>query len=77
MMSLMSFLSFQDVVRQRAEKVQAMIDAVEGKIRDLLAKFNLKIAEPEEDEEVAAAQEAASDPFQEVVDQTSIDDLFD
>ena len=45
LMSLMSHLSFQDVVRQRAEKVQEMINAVEKKILGLVVKFKVKVNE--------------------------------
>lgn len=77
LMSLMSFLSFQDVVRQRAEKVQVMIDSVEEKVRELLSKFHLEVPEAvveEESTEDLSAQ--AADPSQQVVDQNSVDDLF-
>lgn len=77
LMSLMSFLSFQDVVRQRAEKIQVMIDSVEEKVRKLLSKFNLKVPElvvEEESAEDFGAQ--VVDHSQEVVDQNSVDDFF-
>ncbi len=75
LMGLMSFLSFQDVVRQRAEKVQAMIDMVDEKIRELLAKFHVQPIElPEEDEKAPGEVSLASSV--EEVDQSSIDDLF-
>lgn len=45
LMSLMSYLSFQDVIRQRAEKVQEMIEGVEKKILELLVKFKVKVNE--------------------------------
>lgn len=76
-MSLMSCLSFQDVVRQRAEKIQVMIDSVEEKVRKLLSKFNLKVSElvvEEESAEDFGAQ--VVDHSQEVVDQNSVDDFF-
>jgi methyl-accepting chemotaxis protein len=76
LMSLMSFLSFQDVVRQHAEKVQAMIDAVEEKIRELLAKFKLKAHEPDEGDDSMNAQSEEVPVSQDVVDQSLIDDLF-
>lgn len=77
LMSLMSCLSFQDVVRQRAEKIQVMIDSVEEKVRKLLSKFNLKVPElvvEEESAEDFGAQ--VVDHSQEVVDQNSVDDFF-
>jgi methyl-accepting chemotaxis protein len=45
LMSLLSYLSFQDVLRQRAEKVQENIDVVEKKILELLVKFKVKVNE--------------------------------
>lgn len=75
LMSLMSFLSFQDVVRQRAAKVQAMIDVVDEKIRDLLVKFKVRIDAPVDEDSLREPGEVgltASD----AVDQSSIDDLF-
>jgi len=41
LMALMGQLSFQDVIRQRAEGVQEMIEAVEKKIVELLIKFKV------------------------------------
>ena len=73
LMKLMSYLSFQDVVRQRAEKVQVMIDEVEGKIGEMLSKFGVS-AEPvsiAQEEQDAAQADAAQD-----VDQALIDDYF-
>jgi methyl-accepting chemotaxis protein len=75
LMSVMSFLSFQDVVRQRAEKVQIMIDSVDEKIRELLAKFHVPVGEEEEEEKTPGEVSLASEQGE--VDQTSIDDLFD
>lgn len=77
LMSLMSYLSFQDVVRQQAEKIQAMIDVVEEKIRELLEKFKLQAPEPAGDEgtwEIPGRK--AGDPSLDVIDQTLIDELF-
>jgi methyl-accepting chemotaxis protein len=76
LMSLMSFLSFQDVVRQRAEKVQGMIDMVDEKIRELLLKFNVQVEAPLEEGE-GAPGEVGLAPAACEVDQASIDDLFD
>jgi methyl-accepting chemotaxis protein len=75
LMSLMSFLSFQDVVRQRAEKVQAMIDMVDEKIQELLTRFHVKTVEAP-DEEGKAPGEVSLASSTEEVDQSSIDDLF-
>ena len=46
LMGLIGYLSFQDVVRQQAEKVQEMIGTVEKKILELLVKFKVKAHEP-------------------------------
>jgi len=78
LMSVMSFLSFQDVVRQRAEKVQIMIDSVDEKIRELLTKFNVSVTATVEDEETGKAPgEVGPISAHDEVDQTSIDDLFE
>ncbi len=78
LMSVMSFLSFQDVVRQRAEKVQIMIDSVDEKIRELLTRFNVSVtAGVEDDETEKAPGEVGLVSAQDEVDQTSIDDLFE
>jgi methyl-accepting chemotaxis protein len=75
LMRLMSFLSFQDVVRQRAEKIQAMIDMVDEKIRELLTKFNVHAIEISEEDEKAPGEVSLASSVEEV-DQSSIDDLF-
>ena len=41
LLSLMSYLTFQDVLRQRLEKLQGMIESLETKTFDLVAKFNV------------------------------------
>lgn len=74
--SLMSFLSFQDVVRQRAEQVQEIIEIVDEKIRDLLARFKVPLETPAE-EKAKAAPGYAGLTASDAVDQSSIDDLFD
>ena len=72
LMKLMGYLSFQDVVRQRAEKVQTMIDEVEEKIGGMLLKFGITIDAPTDAElRDNAPAEAVED-----VDQDSIDDFF-
>lgn len=76
LMNVMSFLSFQDVVRQRAEKVQMMIDSVDEKIRELLAKFKVQAISADEKEEKTPGEVGLASA-QDEVDQTSIDDLFE
>jgi len=42
LMSLIGYLSFQDVLRQRVEKVQALIENLEKKTLELVVKFKVK-----------------------------------
>ena len=42
LLALMSYLSFQDVLRQRLEKVQRMISKIEEKTLELSVKFRVK-----------------------------------
>ncbi len=44
LMSVMSELSFQDVIRQRAEGVQETLETVEKKIVELLIKFKVELS---------------------------------
>lgn len=77
---LTSYLSFQDVVRQRTAKVQKLIDNVEQKISELRTKFGLEVqgvslvAEGSLQTEQEEATEFAGDTG---VDQNLIDDLFE
>ena len=77
LMSVMSFLSFQDVVRQRAEKVQGIIEVIGEKIRELLDRFRVKLAVTENEEFTKSQGEVSLTTEQDAVDQSSIDDLFD
>ncbi len=45
LLALMSYLSFQDVLRQRLEKVRQIIGQVEDQTLDLMRKFKIKSAE--------------------------------
>ena len=45
LVTLLSYLSFQDVLRQRAEKIQENMDTIEKKILELLVKFKIKVNE--------------------------------
>ncbi len=45
LMSLIGYLSFQDVLRQRVEKVQALIENLEKRSLELLVKFGVKTNE--------------------------------
>jgi hypothetical protein len=45
LLDLMSYLSFQDVLRQRLEKLQLMIGQVEEKLRDVIIKIGVKNGE--------------------------------
>ena len=42
LLSLMSYLTFQDVLRQRLEKLQGLIETLEKKTLDLVTKFDVK-----------------------------------
>jgi chemotaxis regulatin CheY-phosphate phosphatase CheZ len=42
LMSLIGYLSFQDVLRQRVEKVQGLIENLEKRSLELLVKFGVK-----------------------------------
>ena len=42
LLGLMSYLSFQDVLRQRLEKVEGLIETLVKKTMDLMIKFNVK-----------------------------------
>jgi chemotaxis regulatin CheY-phosphate phosphatase CheZ len=42
LLALMSYLSFQDVLRQRLEKIQRIIGQVEDKTLELIVKFKVK-----------------------------------
>lgn len=76
LMSVMSFLSFQDVVRQRAEKVQGMIELVDKKIHELLERFRVKPLVVEDEDCGKEPGEVALTTTHDAVDQSSIDDLF-
>ena len=45
LMSLIGYLSFQDVLRQRVEKVQGLIENLERRSLELLVKFGVKTHE--------------------------------
>ena len=45
LMSLIGYLSFQDVLRQRVEKVQGLIENLEKRSLELLVKFGVKTHE--------------------------------
>ena len=77
---LTSYLSFQDVVRQRAAKVQRLIGSVEEKISHLQAKFNLDVSGHEGIDAGLSemSQEEATEFVGETgIDQNSIDNLFE
>ena len=42
LMGLIGYLSFQDVLRQRVERVQELIENLEARLLDLLGKFKVK-----------------------------------
>lgn len=69
LLSLMSYLSFQDVLRQRLEKLQSMIETLEIKTLDMVAKFNVKNNKKLIQEGGSALVGARTDLDQNLVDQ--------
>lgn len=45
LLALMSYLSFQDVLRQRLEKIQSIVGQIEDKMLELIVKFKIKANE--------------------------------
>ncbi len=79
LMSLLGHLSFQDVVRQRLEKVRIIIEVVEKKIWELLVKFKVKVNEraiKEGDGRVFLVEELKDLPQGAGVDQEIVDQLL-
>jgi hypothetical protein len=68
LLALMSFLSFQDVLRQRLEKVQRIICEVEEKIIELSIKFKVKATKKSIERGAHAALEKRADLDQNLVD---------
>ena len=69
LMALMSYLSFQDVLRQRLEKVQCIIAKIEGRTLELSVKFKLKSIEKVSKDGDGAALDQPANLDQSVVDQ--------
>jgi hypothetical protein len=69
LLALMSYLSFQDVLRQRLEKVQCIISMIEEKLLQLSVKFNLRSSEKLVREGDGAGLELAARLDQVLVDQ--------
>jgi len=69
LMALMSYLSFQDVLRQRLEKVQCIIAKIEGRTLELSVKFKLKSNEKVIKDGDGAALDQPANLDQSVVDQ--------
>jgi hypothetical protein len=65
----MSYLSFQDVLRQRLEKVQRIIAKIEEKTLDLSIKFKVKSHEKMIKEGDGAELDQRADLDQNLVDQ--------
>lgn len=78
LLALMSYLSFQDVLRQRLEKIQAIIGQVENKTLELIAKFKIKSSEKslEEIDAALAVGNAAALPSASDLDQDLVDRLM-
>jgi chemotaxis protein CheZ len=69
LLALMSYLSFQDVLRQRLEKIQAIIGQVEDKTLDLIVKFKVKNNEKSIKDGDGAVPSKVADLDQNLVDQ--------
>jgi len=69
LLALMSYLSFQDVLRQRLEKIQAIIGQVEDKTLDLMKKFKVQANEKSIKEGDHADLGKSADLDQNLVDQ--------
>jgi hypothetical protein len=69
LLALMSYLSFQDVLRQRMEKIQCLIGKIEERTLELLVKFKLKNKEQNLKEVDVAAVDQPADLDQSLVDQ--------
>jgi hypothetical protein len=80
LMAVMSQLSFQDVIRQRAEGVQETLEAVEKKIVELLIKFKVEMS-PDGLKEVDARdrmREEVKNLTDDIgLDQALVDELLD
>ena len=71
LLSLMSYLSFQDVLRQRLEKVQGLIQKMEQKTMDMMAQFNVKA-----NKALIADGDGAQLPKKVDLDQSLVDELM-
>lgn len=69
LLALMSYLSFQDVLRQRLEKIQTIIGQVEEKTLELMRKFKSKSNEESTGNDAAVGSATAADLDQNLVDQ--------
>jgi hypothetical protein len=69
LLALMSYLSFQDVLRQRLEKIQAIIGQVEDKTLDLIVKFKVKNNDKSIEDGAGAVPSKVADLDQNLVDQ--------
>jgi len=69
LLALMSYLSFQDVLRQRLEKVQRIIAKIEERTLELSVKFKLKNREKNAKDGDAPAVNQPEDLDQNLVDQ--------
>jgi chemotaxis regulatin CheY-phosphate phosphatase CheZ len=69
LLALMSYLSFQDVLRQRLEKIQSIIGQVEDKTLELIVKFKVKANEKSIKDGDGAELGQGADLDQSLVDQ--------
>lgn len=73
LMSLIGYLSFQDVLRQRVEKVQTLIETLERQTLELVVKFKGNGADTQTRNEHAGAAEVADA----TLDQDLVDKLME
>lgn len=69
LLALMRYLSFQDVLRQRLEKIQAIIGQVEDKTIELMRKFKVKTSEISNQQGETTELAKTADLDQNLVDQ--------
>lgn len=74
LMTLIGYLSFQDVLRQRVEKVQGLIEDLEKRTLDLMVKFKVQGSEENATESCDASEDMSANAG---LDQALIDQLME
>ena len=74
LMSLIGYLSFQDVVRQRVEKVQGLIEELKNRTLELVVKFKVKTIEEDNGSSGGSTEDLSASAG---LDQTLIDQLME